>query len=292
MGGKIMRVDQLAAMARSHLSDRYNFEVALLPKSSQPWKCKKFIEFCKDAIVILHKNAAANLGPEYREALNKVAAGICLDHLDVVAGPFETGFVDVHLAASYESERLLYQNLQLLHPVPGTQVRHLRHHADPRLKPNTISSNQLLLGYFGLASNVTMPQEIADSAIIPTYDGKSNVDDLIAGISKANLHICTRDSLKGFAAKPFTKGFNAAVVGANVLVNRQVHDAEYYLGSNYPYIVESTDTDEIYEGISRAKTDYGGANWKMALKQMENVSRQIAPKEVMAELDLILRLFA
>ncbi|WP_299945626.1 hypothetical protein [uncultured Ruegeria sp.] len=44
MGGKAMRVDQLAAMAQAHLSERYAFEVALAPKSSRPHACRRFVD--------------------------------------------------------------------------------------------------------------------------------------------------------------------------------------------------------------------------------------------------------
>ncbi|KIC43138.1 hypothetical protein RA27_07485 [Ruegeria sp. ANG-R] len=296
MGGKAMRVDQLSAMAKAHLSPDYSFEVALAPKGARENACRRFVESCKDAVVIFHKSAASNLGPEFRASLKKVAAGICVDHLDVVAGPFEPGFVDVHIAASYESERNLWKGLPALDPTPGAQVRHLRHHADPRLVFGSAPENGFKLGYFGLPDNVVLPSKLAEQAVVPGYDGKGDVNAFIARLSEANFHICTRDPSPSLtrgilSSKPFTKGFNAAVVGANVLVNRQVHDAEYYLGSDYPYFVDSTEISAISEGVARASSDFGGARWKMARARMDNVARQIAPAEVMAELDKILRLF-
>ncbi|SDW59472.1 hypothetical protein SAMN05444358_1011250 [Ruegeria halocynthiae] len=291
-----MRVDQLAAMANAHLSHRYTFEVALAPKSARANACRRFVEGCKGAIVIFHKSAASNLGPELRASLKKVAAGICVDHLDVVAGPFEPGFVDVHLAASYESERMLCKGLPALDPTPGAQVRHLRHHADPRLVSGSAPVSGFKLGYFGLPENVVLPSELAKEAVVPGYNGKGDVNAFIARLSEANFHICTRDPSSALtrgilSSKPFTKGFNAAVIGANVLVNRQVHDAEYYLGADYPYFVDSTDVSAISEGVERASKEFGGAQWGMAQTRMLDVARQVAPSEVMVELDKILRLF-
>ncbi len=296
MGGKAMRVDQLAAMAQDHLSDRYSFQIALAPKSTRPLKCQQFIETCQDAVVIFHKSAAANLGSEFRAALRKSAAGVCLDHLDIVAGPFERGFVDIHLAASYESERFLFQGLPALNPAPGTIVRHLRHHSDPRLAPATTPTAQFKLGYFGLPDNVVLPPELIDEAIVPEYSGTGDVSAFIARLHEANFHICTRDPspalTKGIlSSKPFTKGFNAAVVGANVLVNRQVHDAEFYLGEDYPYFIDDTDTTSILNGITRAANGYGGDEWRLAQSRMKDMAAQITAKEVTSELDKILRLF-
>ncbi|WP_299986339.1 hypothetical protein [uncultured Ruegeria sp.] len=296
MGGKAMRVDQLAAMAQAHLSERYAFEVALAPKSSRPHACRRFVEACTDAIVIFHKSAASNLGPEMRASLKQVSAGVCVDHLDVIAGPLEPGFVDVHIAASYEAERNLSRGLTGLDPTPGVQVRHLRHHADPRLAEVSVPVDKFQLGYFGLPDNVVLPPEMAETGVVPGYDGKGDVSAFIAQLSDANFHICTRDPSPSLtrgilSSKPFTKGFNAAAVRANVLVNRQVHDAEYYLGSDYPFFIDSTDACAISDGVRHASAEFGGVQWEKAQTRMASVARQVAPSEVMAELDKILRLF-
>ncbi|UWR04207.1 hypothetical protein K3740_05810 [Ruegeria conchae] len=296
MGGKAMRVDQLAAMARAHLSERYTFEVVLAPKASRVHACQRFVDSCRDAIVIFHKSAASNLGQEFRASLKKVAAGICVDHLDVIAGQLEAGFVDVHIAASYQGERSLCQGLPALDPTPGVQVRHLRHHADPRLVPESAPKAEFNLGYFGLLDNVVLPPALAEQSVVPGYNGKGDVEAFIARLSEANFHICTRDPspvlTRGvLSSKPFTKGFNAAVIGANVLVNRQVHDAEYYLGADYPYFVKSTDSAAIVEGVERASAEFGGEQWRIAQARMSDLARQVAPAEVTGELDKILRLF-
>lgn len=69
MGGKVMRVDQLSAMAKSYLGGRYDFEVALAPKYTRPRMCNQFINASRDAIVVFHKSAAANWGAEYHDKL-------------------------------------------------------------------------------------------------------------------------------------------------------------------------------------------------------------------------------
>ena len=187
MGGKVMRVDQLSAMAKSYLGGRYEFEVALAPKDTRPRMCNQFINACRDAIVIFHKSAAANLGAENRAKLKDVAAGICVDHLDVIAGPFEPAFIDVHIAASFESERLLFQGLPALCPAPGTQIRHLRHHADPRLRPGSVLKSDFRVGYFGLPDNVVLPPDLAQRAVVPEYDGKSDSTGFIARLSEGEF---------------------------------------------------------------------------------------------------------
>lgn len=296
MGGKLMRVDQLAAMARAHLGPRYSVETALVPRHERPRACRHFLNACKGAIVIFHKGAASVLGPEHRASVRRVSAGVCVDHLDIVAPAFEPGFIDVHIAASIAGERELIRGLAALDPSPGTQVRHLPHHADPRLRMAAPQAN-LVMGYFGLIGNAVLPEQSAVPAIIPDYQRSGGVgEDFLGQLEGANFHICTRAPgtrrAKGILpTKPFTKGFNAAAVGANVLVNREVHDAEYYLGEDYPYFIEDCSQDALAEGIDRAVREFGGPHWQQARHRMDAMAKRIAAPVVVEELEKICRLF-
>lgn len=296
MGGKVMRVDQLAAMARDHMGPRYKVETAAVPRHEKPRACRHFVSACKGAIVIFHKSAAASLGPEYRASLRRVAAGICIDHLDIVAPPFEHGFIDIHIAASLAGERELIKGLATLDVAPGTQVRHLRHHADPRLK-NRAPQQALAMGYFGLIGNATLPEHGLGSAIIPEYQRSGGVGaDFLTQLEQANFHICTRaparPNKKGIRpTKPFTKGFNAATVGANVLVNRQVDDAEYYLGEDYPFFIEDHSQVALTEGIARASREFGSNTWNVARQRMDRIAQRVTAQKVVEDLEEICRLF-
>lgn len=296
MGGKVMRVDQLAAMAQDHLGPRYTVETAVVPRHERPRACRHFVSACKGAIMIFHKSAAASLGPEYRTSLRRVAAGICVDHLDIVAPPFEHGFIDIHIAASLAGERELIRGLAALDPAPGTQVRQLPHHADPRLR-HSAPQESLVMGYFGLPGNAILPEKSPVPAIIPDYRRSGGIGlDFLEQLEQANFHICTRAPgqrrAKGILpTKPFTKGFNAAAVGANVLVNRQVQDAEYYLGEDYPYFIEDHNQDALTEGIERAVRDFGGPTWQEARLRMDRMAQRVSAPIIVEELEKICRLF-
>lgn len=296
MGGKVMRVDQLAAMARDLLGPRYTIETAVVPRHQRPRACRHFLSACKGAIVIFHKSAAASLGPEYRAALRRVAAGICVDHLDIVAPAFERGFIDVHVAASIAGERELIRGLAALDAAPGTQVRHLPHHADPRLRKRAPQQG-LVMGYFGLVGNAILPEQSPVPAIIPEYRRSGGIGEgFLEQLGQANFHICTRAPghrrAKGILpTKPFTKGFNAAAVGANVLVNRQVQDAEYYLGEDYPFFIEDHRQDALTDGIERAVRDFGGPAWQEARHRMDRMAQRVAAPVIVEELEKICRLF-
>src|ERR1043166_3945322 len=70
-----------------------------------------------------------------------------------------------------------------------------------------------------------------------------------------NAHFAVRPdvvgnpSLRSFA--PFTKGFTAAVCGANIIVNRGVDDAVAFLGADYPFLIDCATQSAIDEGLRR-----------------------------------------
>ncbi|SHH17618.1 hypothetical protein SAMN05444003_2322 [Cognatiyoonia sediminum] len=297
MGGKMMRVDQLSQMAADMLpSDQYDVQTAFVPREDRRHKVRELIDACRGAVVIFHKSAASNIGPDTRAEIRKVAAGICVDHLDIVVGPLEKGFFDVHIVASRFAEAELVQNLNGLKPLPGTQVRHLRHHADPRL--GEISAREIdnfQLGYFGMLENIADRSAFPDDMSIPDYE-PTELDGFLNALPKSNLHVTVRKpfpkrSFGILPTKPFTKGFNAAVVGANVLVNTQVHDATYYLGEDYPFLIPDPSPNSVRAGIEHAREAFGSAEWQMGLDRMADMRAQVAPEKVVQELRQIVDLF-
>jgi hypothetical protein len=296
MGGKFMRVDQLSDIARAHFPENYEITTEFVPRGRYETQTNKFLRACHGAVVIFHKSAASNLEPETRATLRQVAAGICVDHLDIVVGPLEKGFIDVHIAASRVGEAELVRNLPRLAAVPGTQVRHLRHHADPRLGKTTAARlKSVEPGYFGAAGNVDDLGAFPRNALIPEYD-PADVDGFLSALSQSNLHLCvrtpyTKRSYGALSAKPFTKGFSAAMVRANVLVNQQVHDAIHYLGEDYPFMIPESSADAIAAGVNKAESAFGTDEWKRGLDRMADMAARISPAEVARELKQIVDLF-
>ena len=293
----MMRVDQLVELLEQTLpTDKYKFSKITVPKPKQTEAVKTLMEECRGAVVIFHKSAAINLDADTRAALKAVAAGICVDHLDFVVEPFETGFVDVNITASRAGEVDMRRNISGLRPGPETQVRHLRHHADPRLGAKTAGAlDHMVPGYFGAAVHVTAANAFPTDMLLPDYDPK-DVVGFLGTLPSSNLHFCVRDPSVGLrfgvqSTKPFTKGFNAAAVGANVLVNRQVHDAEYYLGSDYPFLVDGFASDDVAEGLEKARAAFGTATWQRGLDRMAGMLSQVSAPSVAKEFAEIVDIF-
>ena len=101
-----------------------------------------------------------------------------------------------------------------------------------------------------------------------------------------------RPAVENRIAKPFTKGFNAAAVGANVLVNRQVDDAEFYLGNDYPFLINGLDQNSLREGVEKAQDLYRSPDWQRGLDIMKDVRERCSARAIAQELDDVLSTFS
>jgi len=150
-------------------------------------------------------------------------------------------------------------------------------------------------GYFGLPGKLDDPAVLPKNTLVPDYE-PTNIDGFLKALPRANFHFCVRtpfykEGLDILPAKPFTKGFNAAVVGANVLVNKQVHDAEHYLGDDYPFMIADSSPAAINQGFAHAKEAFGTTEWTLGLDRMADMAARVSPREVALELKQIIDLF-
>ncbi|KUJ85740.1 hypothetical protein AVO45_01790 [Ruegeria marisrubri] len=248
-------------------------------------------------MVILLKNAAASLTPRALEILRARVRGLCIDHLDVPASNETFGLVDVHIAASFRGKEILEKTLAGHSDLPaGIEIKHLAHHADPRLSPLARGAERFSIGYFGKPSNTVLASSLATRILSPDYGRDENFASVVEGMQRCPMHYCVRapagrPAVAERLAKPFTKGFNAAAVGANVLVNRQVDDAVAYLGEDYPFLIDDLSEASINEAIEKARELFGGPEWARGLDTMREVRARTAPAEIARQLGDILALF-
>lgn len=284
-GAKIMRCDQLAAMAREHLdASKWRFEVLALPREGQLRKQRLMTDEVRGAVVIFLKRAWKVIDPEHLADWREAAKGMAIDYVDARTTPEPEIEIDVHIAASGALERHLTSTR------PGARIMRLDHHADPGL---TLSKTQqdLRLAYFGRADNRTLPPGLAHRVLSPDYDGLRIGGDVRDAMGRANLHYAVREmkpEAQRTSFKPFTKGFNAAAVGANVLVNRQVDDALEWLGPDYPYLINDCRPDTIATAMVKAESTFGTSEWSDARAKMESIRQAVQPSVVTAQLERIL----
>ena len=291
-----MRVDQLSAMARSHLGDRWDFETLALPRPGRRRHQRDLTDNIRGAVVIFLKRAFEVIDLDILWVWRDAVKAMAVDYVDANTAPWPKIPIDVHIAASGALETHLSTRLAA-HPELArnaeTHVMRLDHHADPSLDtfwPDR-PRDELRLFYFGRPKSRTLPRSLADRVVHPKYVGFGIDDEHRGVLATANMHYAVREMSppdQRSAFKPFTKGFTAAACGAHILVNRQADDAEAFLGTDYPFLIEDCTKDSIGGARDLAKSLVGTPKWNDSLSVMEGIRASVEPKKIMTQLEAIL----
>ncbi len=204
--------------------------------------------------------------------------------------------VDVHIASSLTSERILKQIKQKKEKskikIDGI-IKTLHHNADIDIyNMDFPKSKDVSIVYFGTRNRAYIPNSLSHKI---NYLDASNTDSFkksIRLIDKYNVHYCVSAQKQNgdvIIAKPFTKGFTAAILGANVIVNRCTDDAEELLGSDYPYFVEAQDDMDIRSCVEKVEQTFGGPEWTIAQDRMANMKRLVEPSSLAQQMMEIAR---
>ncbi|EBA04811.1 hypothetical protein RB2150_12016 [Rhodobacteraceae bacterium HTCC2150] len=290
-----MRVGQLCELAKTHLGDRYEFSCLAIPKRPD-WRIKFWIARQKPgAIYIFSKFAARVWRKDHIADLRRKAAGICVDYVDLPLDEIVKKGVDFHLSTSYAGQRALDKIIANASrdgaPIEG-QTRLLLHNVDrafDKFLPN--SQPDLATVYLGMKESTLTTPEIEKQVTFLDGSQKDSFDENVKSLQNFNFHYCIRDDQSDNLVrsyKPLTKGFIAARCGANLLINRNVDDAEEFLGSDYPYFVETKDPAEILEGLNKARRTFGKKEWHAALNVGKKVATRVSHTAIAAQLGSIL----
>lgn len=286
-----MRVDQLSAIARAHLGERYEFQTMELFRAGQPRRQRQALKALRGAVVVFLKGSGACFDVDGLARLRAETAGICIDHVDAVVGlgPIYP-IADLHIFSSHAGMRAMARR------VPG-EAAFVTHHADPRiLTRDHRAAEAARPGYFGADFNTVVPEALKPHFDQADFAFSEDFDHALARMPEVNLHWAIRD--QGWrgdpplpAWKPFTKGFNAAWAGANVIADRGEDDAVEYLGEDYPYLAEDASEPALMNAFARAEATVGGEEWRRGLERMAAVRARSAPNVVAAELNAALKRF-
>jgi hypothetical protein len=293
-GSKIMRCDQLCEIATEFLGDRYEFSTRALPRPAHLNRQHRLVQELKDCIVIFLKRSDDVIALENLEDLRKSVRGMAIDYVDGNTFPPPRVAMDAHISASVAGARALEVLLSGPFDVPRNRtssVHTVLHHADPRIAPHQATGDHPNICYFGDLNNAHLP-EFARKQIQSLAGDDGLPQNFFEEMLKYNMHYCVREVSKRnkrLAYKPFTKGFNAAACGANILVNRQVHDAEHFLGDDYPFLIDDLSDDCVQAGFDAARSAFGTPVWDKALDRVEHMRSKVTPREIARQLDSVLR---
>ncbi|TWH76704.1 uncharacterized protein DUF616 [Azomonas agilis] len=278
-GSTVMRGEQLSKLIKNHYIERGK-NVTYTSDSNQLKNCIIFITkgFLKDSSV------------QDLEKLKSHNNILLYDFVDDIPDKNKIDFADALIASSI----LGYKHYML--NIPQIPSFHLTHHVDPRvinkIKPTKLEFNSCEIGYFGELLNTQKTESIEKFVKFINVDTSIQDDSWIDLIPKFNCHYAVRQKrgIDGF--KPFLKGFTAAASNSIIIIQANEGDAEYYLGSDYPYLVSNTPTEEeILSVIDNAKSDYNKSNWNYASEIMNEIKLRSSMDHIINEFDKIIKNF-
>lgn len=297
LGSTQMRGFQLCSLAKDQLGHRYDFAMQSVPNLLKLRMEGAWIALQpRGTIFILVKDVVDRFSQEGLMRLQQRAGGVALDYIDRHFHIAPPRGIDLHISASIAGIQALEARMA---DVRGTaeaiegEAALLLHGVDHRIRNLARATHDRFDPvYFGSPHVTTIPDKLgADLPIIDvtTADAMSSNFHRVAG---HNLHYGIRriveyPHLRG--RKPFTKGFTAAVLGANILTHADEDDALHLLGEDYPYMAHSTDEEHILDTWEKARRTFGGPQWNDALRQMDALAQRVSFAAQAEELDAILR---
>lgn len=296
-GSKIMRCDQLCEIGQRYLGADYVFSVRNQKPIRDTDALRRTCERLTGCIVILLKSTAAMFGDEGMEQIRKAARAVLIDYVDGDVHKSYSTFADIHIGASHAGCRLLEGMLmENGERDVGSKVMYLTHHADPRLAGlKSKPANRPLAVYMGHPKNVFVPDAIREKVNVLRYETDGNIHQVFDDLQNFNLHYCVRPPRRDVgqprSAKPFTKGFTAAMMGANVITARDTDDAEYYLGADYPFLVDDLSNEGLAAMFEKVDDVFGTPLWHEAEERMDDVRHRSSAAAVAEDLKAILSLF-
>jgi hypothetical protein len=300
-GSTTMRAHQLANLVRPHLAPYGDVLLSSMPSSRLPWMQYLWAQGQKaGSILIFTKYAASTVLPETLAILKKNNCCTCFDYVDSDLNLMRPTGVDIHLAASYAAMDQLIRIQKASHGTNAEifgQVMLLLHNADERLYRDMAplpKANQLNMVYLGSRATVFLTPAIERNLTYLDASSDAAMRHSLMALETFNFHYCVRladEKASGLVSKPFTKGFNAAVLGANLMVHRNTDDAQHFLGPDYPYFIDCTTEAAVIESIALARGSYGSSEWVMALERMADMREKISPWALAQQILFVMKFF-
>jgi hypothetical protein len=280
-GSTSMRAHQLAEMVSPHLPD---VEINLTPFSRHWILQQAWARLATPGTTfIATKGVVGKLYSDTVEILHRRDCRICLDIVDIRRDqwPGPELNVDCFISPSRAGTARLQAHVNTAYASHAQRpvVLPIYHNADIRLY-NAPSRPQetARIAYWGDRRNAVNSPKI--EAQVDFHEGadaqgfKSSLEIM----RNYNVHFAVRPTdPEEWRIKPFTKGVNAAVMGACVLVDKGVPDAVDFLGTDYPFMLSSNSENDVLTGISMVKEAFGGPEWHMALDRCRHLAEQVSP---------------
>lgn len=295
-----MRVHQLARMIEPFLPSHLKLELSAI-KIPHKWIRNRYTtaqavrkwaqEASPETFFFVSKACIKYFIEEIIEILHSKNCTISFDHVDSDFSLGPQGAPDFHICTSITQLNFIKQH-QEKNPQFKGEPKLLLHNYDIKLlNSKTPQKKKFKCAYVGTPSVGYLPQPILGEIEIVSAMGVNGMQKIIERLPAFNAHYALRlpQPTSSLLAKPFTKGFVAAACGAVVVTDRTTHDAEYLLGTDYPYMVNSLDLRDTLEMIEFMKNTFGAKEWKEAERRMSELKDMVSPQKLAHQLTSIIR---
>jgi hypothetical protein len=275
-GSTVMRGSQLSTLLRPHFLK----ERAISYKSAD--------KIVKNSVIFLTKGALKAASIEWLQRLKELKNTVLADFVDDIPDPSKLPYIDMLVASSISGYKHYMTNLS---HIPTAL---LTHHVDPRVHKiagsNKTAKHRCAVGYFGELVNTKWSSLISEHVEFHGVDTSKQNAEWISKVPSYNCHYAVRErrSIDGF--KPFLKGFTAATADSNIIIQRNEGDAAYYLGDDYPFLLDTNAGEaEILEMITNVTQSFGSPEWRYGLDIMTEVKERSSNAAIVREFKSLLK---
>ncbi|WP_116598516.1 hypothetical protein [Primorskyibacter marinus] len=284
VGSTFMRCVQMNEILNATFGDRINARLVVMPeRKSEGFAAQErwALSMPRDAVYFFAKTSVRSLTTVAARILGMRSRGILFDHVDEEPQKLRLELADRHICCSYAQ----LQRFRTIGPEVASKARLVLHAADIRLH-NLPQAQQERFAplYLGDPLNTQIPETLRPQIEVLNARDQNEFRAVLRHLPEYNLHFAARLFQSGLeqTAKPFLKGFTAAHIGANILLPRNVEDAEYFLGADYPYFYD--ESEGVEAAFERAYDDFGGHNWRKARERMIAMSNAVNPQMIARQL--------
>lgn len=259
-------------------------EIAKRESKSDVWYVNEdAIKSVRESVVILTKGFLKKIGTWEIEILKRNNNVLCLDYVDDPEDERVVELADILIASSIK---------QLIHyrrAYPNMVSHMITHHVDPDIPIITPPSDRIKVGYFGELLNAKWRDELKDKVSFVITNTKTRSREWIEHLNLYNVHYAVRErrDIDGF--KPFLKGFTAAHCQSPILVSIEEGDAAYYLGKDYPFVIEDESLQCVKSVMRYLSDSFQSREWFRALDIMRDVKARSSVEHIANEISLLSR---
>lgn len=280
-GSTQMRAHQLRSIVSPHLP-QLDMRLATMSRHASIQSLwARFVPI--GAVLFFTKTAARALDTRAIDILKKRNCKICLDFVDTPFPrlPRHDPRIDSYISPSVSGARILKEKIG-----PDAPVHVILHSGDSRLyrERPPLPDDRLRPVYWGKPTNWLSTDAILERVEFLDASSVVAASESMKKLPSFNMHYCVRPAERRESVVPFTKGANAALLGAPVLVSRDVQDAEELLGADYPYLIEEPTERAAVEMLERAQSTFGGPEWKLAKGQMQSLAERVSSAAIAAQI--------